>query len=209
MSGLTQSTVLWHAPLHLAAEERHIMGMPAETSITTITELLALPEDGLRHELLDGEHVVTPAPVPRHQLAVGAFVHALQDVVWDREDMEVFTSPADIVLGPRTLVQPDIFVIRRHPGNPPRSWDDVGIPLLTIEILSPSTAARDRGRKRKLYLNAGVREYWIIDVEARVVERWRSGDERPEIVDGVLEWLLAEGVGGTIDLPGIFERIAR
>ena len=79
--------------------------------------------------------------------------------------------------------------------------------MMTVEILSPSTAARDRGKKRKLYLEAGVEEYWIVDIDARVVERWRTGDQRPEIVDGTLEWYLSAGVTGSIDLPRLFERI--
>ena len=141
------------------------MGMPARVSVTTIPDLLAIPADGLRHELLDGEHVVTPAPTLRHQLAVRAMVHALEESLWNVRVVHLLTSPADIVLGPRTLVQPDIFVVHRDPDDPPRSWSDVGIPLLALEILSPSTAARDRGKKRQLYLDAGVQEYWIVDID--------------------------------------------
>ncbi len=74
-------------------------------------------------------------------------------------------------------------------------------------VLSPSTAARDRGIKRRLYLEAGVEEYWIVDVDARMVERWRAGDVRPEIIDKELGWELSVGVGGTIDLVVMFERI--
>lgn len=93
------------------------MGMPALHPVTTIEELLALPEDGLRHELLDGVHVVTPAPALLHQRAVGALYRHLLEALRDRDDAEVFTSPADVVLGPRTLVQPDLFVVRRVPGR--------------------------------------------------------------------------------------------
>jgi len=185
------------------------MGMPVPTPVTTIEELLALPEDGLRHELLDGEHVVTPAPALRHQQVIRDLLHALEQALRECQDVDLLTSPADMVLGPRSLVQPDIFVTRRHPDRPPKGWRDVGIPLLAIEILSPSTAARDRGKKRRLYLEAGVEEYWIVDMDARIIERWRAGDQRPEILENTLEWSLTVGVSGAIDIPSLFRRVTR
>ena len=177
------------------------MGMPAPHAVTTIEELLALPEDGLRHELLDGEHVVTPAPTKLHQRVLAEFYHALRPAIHARADIEVLFSPADIHLGPKTLVQPDLFIVVRDN----RSWADTPAPMLTVEILSPSTAARDGGKKRRLYLEAGVEEYWVVDIDARLVERWRQGDDRPEIVDETLAWSLSVGAAGEIDLPALFE----
>lgn len=172
------------------------MGMPASQPITTIEALLSLPDDGQRHELLDGDHVVTPAPRPDHERAVGELLHALQTSVRDLADFEVFGGPADIRLSPRTLVQPDLFVVRSHRDRRFRRWEDAPTPLLAVEVLSPRTAARDRGTKRRLYLESGVEEYWIVDLDARLVERWRAGDERPEIVDGALNWSLSGGASG-------------
>ena len=183
------------------------MGMPAPQPVTTIEELLALPEDGQRHELLDGVHVVTPSPSPRHQVVLRELYEELARAVRDRSDVEPLWSPADIRLGPQTLVQPDLFLVRSRPGQALEQWQDVGTPLLVIEVLSPSTAARDRGAKRQVYLDAGVEEYWIVDSDARMVERWKPGDKRPEIVDGKLEWALSTGAGGSIDLPNLFKRI--
>ena len=101
------------------AEEVQIVGMPAhQTDITTIDELLALPEDGMRHELLDGEHVVTPSPRLDHQVVVGDTYWNIRNVLDDRDDLQLFTSPADVVLGPQTLVQPDLFVDRRVAARP-------------------------------------------------------------------------------------------
>jgi Uma2 family endonuclease len=74
-----------------------------------------------------------------------------------------------------------------------------------VEVLSPGTAARDRGVKRRLYLEAGVEEYWIVDLDARLVERWRAGDERPEIVEGELAWALSVGASGAVSVPSLFE----
>jgi Uma2 family endonuclease len=186
-----------------SAEEAQIMGMPAPRPVTTIEELLALPEDGFRHELLNGEHVVTPAPTKLHQRVLAEFYVGLHTALRGRGDIEVLFSPADIHLGPKTLVQPDLFIVVRDN----RSWADTPAPMLAVEILSPSTAARDRGKKRRLYLEAGVEEYWVVDIDASLVERWRQGDDRPEIVDGMLTWSLSVGASGEIDLLALFDRL--
>ena len=184
------------------------MGMPAPTeTVTTIEELLALPEDGMRHELLDGVHVVTPAPALPHQYMVGQAFLALSRALEGRDDLLVFTSPADIVLGPKTLVQPDVFVIVHQHGKAPERWTDVGVPVLGIEVLSPSTASRDRGSKRRIYQRAGVAEYWIVDLDARLVERWRPRDERPEICDSVLQWTSPGGASVATDFAALFTKV--
>jgi Uma2 family endonuclease len=193
------------AELPSSAEEAQIMAMPTVSQpVTTIEELLALPEDGQRHELLDGVHAVTPAPTYGHQHVLSRLFSALVEALKGRSDLEVLSSPADIVLAPRTLVQPDLFVLRVDPEAPPRGWQDVGVPVLAIEILSPGTAARDRGIKRRIYQRAGVAEYWIVDIDARLMERWRPDDLRPEIVDASATW----GPDGapllSVDLNGLF-----
>ena len=181
------------------------MGMPAPTeTVTTIDELLALPEDGMRHELLEGVHVVTPAPTLPHQGIVGESYLVLRLALEGCDTLKVFMSPADITLGPKTLVQPDVFVIAHKPGKPPARWGDVGVPVLGIEVLSPSTASRDRGTKRRIYQRAGVNEYWIVDLDARLVERWLPDDDRPEICDAVLQWIPPNGPTVTVDVPSIF-----
>lgn len=180
------------------------MAMPAVPAVTTIEELLALPDDGLRHELLDGVHVVTPPPRYSHQSVLGHVFFALYRALEARDDLKVLSSPAEVVLGPRTLVQPDLFVIRKQPGKRIEKWADVGVPVLAIEILSPRTASRDRGAKRRIYQEAGVAEYWIVDLDAQLVERWRPGDERPEVLSDVLTWDPVPGVTARIDLPQLF-----
>ena len=182
------------------------MGMPAlSREVTTIDALLALPEDGLRHELLDGVHVVTPSPSLLHQVALREFSLALLEALKGQVHLQLLWSPADIVLGPRTLVQPDLFVVRQQPDRPLRTWEDVGVPVLAVEILSPSTAARDRGAKRRIYQEAGVAEYWIVDLDARLVERWRPEDARPEVLSEALTWTIPGAAAPlTIDLPRLF-----
>jgi Uma2 family endonuclease len=164
------------------------MSMPAIRPVTTIEELWALPDDGQRHELLDGVHVVTPSPALPHQRIVLALVVGLRAALRDRKDLEVLTSPADIRLGLRTVVQPDLFICRVDPTAPPSDWPGLGTPIVAIEILSPGTASRDRGAKRRIYQRAGVAEYWVVDPDARLIERWTPNDLRPEILDQLLEW---------------------
>lgn len=181
------------------------MAMPVPPApITTIDELLALPEDRLRHELLDGAHVVTPAPALPHQALVKALALAIDRALTGRPDLQLLWSPADVVLGARTLVQPDLFVVRKAPGQVLRSWKEAGIPVLAIEVLSPATAARDRGAKRRSYQQAGVAEYWIVDPDARLLERWRPEDTRPEVVSGDLVW---DAAPVTITLPDLFASV--
>ncbi len=187
------------------------MGMPAaHPDVSTIEELLALPEDGMRHELLDGVHVVTPAPRFRHQHALSELHQRLVAFLQDQPEWLALWSPADITLGPKTLVQPDIFVVPT-PVDPDPDWRDVSDLKLAIEVLSPSTAARDRGEKRSIYQRAGIAEYWIVDLDARLVERWRPEDERPEVLRESITWPPGGGDGDpvlTIDLMQFFERVS-
>jgi Uma2 family endonuclease len=81
-----------------------------------------------------------------------------------------------------------VFVAPTTEKGRPRDWRDISSLLLAVEVLSPSTARADRQRKRRIYQSEDVPEYWIVDLDARVVERWRPGDERPEILAEVLVW---------------------
>ncbi|HEY4320373.1 MAG TPA: Uma2 family endonuclease [Gemmatimonadales bacterium] len=175
----------------------------------SVEELLALPEDGLRHELLDGEHVVSPTPRLAHQRAVRELYRVLEPLVRNRDDVELFCVPGDLRLNARTVVEPDLFLLPSLPGPRVQDWAAAPIPLLVVEVLSPSTAARDRGQKRRLYLDAGVEEYWIVDLDARVIERWRGGESRPEILEVALQFALDVGVTGSINLAEFFGEVLR
>lgn len=164
------------------------------------------PDDGNRYEVIDGDLVVTPAPSWAHQRMVGA-LHALL-VAWTSVHGvgDTLLSPADIGLEPGGLVQPDLFVVPPNDdGSKPRDWRDVTRLLLAVEVLSPSTAREDRGRKRKLFDRVGVPEYWIVDSEQRVVERWRPGDDLPELCNRTLVWHPPGAVAPlVIDMPKLF-----
>jgi Uma2 family endonuclease len=166
------------------------MGMPATSQhYWTPADLRALPDDGLRHECIDGEHIVTPAPRAPHQRAAGTLFRALGDYLDDQPVGEGLFSPADLELIDGNLVQPDVFVTRRDAGGgTPREWPDMRALHVAIEVLSPTTARYDRGLKRRFFQRADVGEYWIVDLDARLVERWRHGTDRPEIASDILEW---------------------
>ena len=86
------------------------------------------------------------------------------------------------------MLQPDLFVVPDAPGGRGKTWRDVKSLVLAVEALSPSTARADRIKKRTIYQDESVPEYWIIDLDARVIERWRPADARPEILVEMLAW---------------------
>jgi Uma2 family endonuclease len=181
------------------------MGMPQTTHLWTPDEVRALPADGHRYEVVAGELLVTPSPSFSHQEATGRLLLALSAYLQGNSVGHAAFSPADLTPEPGALVQPDVFVVGLIAGRRPRDWADIERLLLAIEVLSPSTARADRTVKRRLYQRAGVPEYWIVDLEARLVERWRPGDARPEILTDVLEWIPEEGLEPLrIELPQFF-----
>jgi Uma2 family endonuclease len=185
-----------------------LMSMPLPSATWTAEMVLALPDDGLRHEVVDGEHLVTPAPTLRHQAAARALFVVLYHYL-DRVPVgSVFESPADIRLDPQTLIQPDVFVVALIEGREPKTWAEISDLLLVIEVLSPSTARVDRGRKRLRYMRSNVAEYWIVDLDSQLVERWLPGEMRPEIVRESLTWQPDPASPPlVVDLPAFFAGI--
>ena len=184
------------------------MGMPQTIDDWTAERVRALPDDGWRHEVVDGELLVTPAPSWRHQAAVGALYRRLHEYLSRERAGAVVVAPADIELDDRTLVQPDLFVVPLRAGRRPESWAEAGALLLVIEVLSPATARADRQTKRQRYQRAGAGEYWIVDLDARLVDRWRPEDTRPEIVGERLEWTAAGASGPlVIELGAFFSEV--
>jgi Uma2 family endonuclease len=183
------------------------MGM-AETARTWTREMvLALPDDGNRYELFDGELLVTPAPAGLHQVALMRLYNVIAPYVLEQHLGETLWSPADLSLGGDQLSQPDLFVVPFLPP-PPMAWSGFPDPILIVEVLSPSTARADRIVKRRRFQRVGIPEYWIVDLDARAVERWRPGDERPELLDERMTWN-PEGAAAwlEIDLPGLFRSV--
>jgi Uma2 family endonuclease len=182
------------------------MGMAQASTTWTAERLRALPEDGKRYELVDGELLVTPSPGWVHQTAAAELVRRLDGYVRLNSVGVARFAPADISLGEDEVLQPDLFVVPASLN--PRTWQDVQSLLLVIEILSPGTARYDRLVKRRRYQRARVPEYWIVDLDARLVERWRPDDTRPEILTEILEWTPAPGLTPmVIQLPEFFVEV--
>lgn len=174
----------------------------------TAADWQALPSDGNRYEIIDGELFVTPAPSYDHQDAVLLLAMQIRPYVEGHLIGRAAISPADVEFGNDTVVQPDLFVTSLVNGKRPRNWSDIRGLVLAVEILSPSTARVDRTRKRALYQREGVPEYWIVDVDARLIERWRPEDARPEIVTERLEWQPDSAQPPLVlDLPSLFAAI--
>lgn len=184
------------------------MGMPALARTWTREEVLALPDDGNRYELVDGELLVTPSPRPLHQTAVLRLLVTLHRYVEEHRLGTVFHSPADLDLRSRQLMQPDIFVVPRSHGTRIREWQEVGIPLLVIEVLSPRTACYDRVVKRRRFQRSGVPTYWIVDPDARIVEVWAPEADRPTIATESVTWQPdAKALALSIDLVAYFRAV--
>jgi Uma2 family endonuclease len=156
--------------------------MPETQVKLTIEDFELFPEDGQRHELIDGEHVVTPAPTARHQRASGRLYLALQEAAGHGERGEVYFAPLDVVLSPTDVVQPDLLFVRRERiGIIDRRVE--GPPDLVVEIISPSSRRTDELLKRRAYERYGVGELWVVDPELEVVRIYRregEGFARPQ-----------------------------
>ena len=140
----------------------------------TYADLVALPEDQLRHELIDGEHVVTPSPGTVHQSILLNLVRLLLPYL-DRVGLgRMLVAPFDVKLSMFTVFVPDLvyFTAERF-GRVVNEKHATAAPDLVVEILSPGTRRRDKGRKRAVYDREGVREYWIVDPEARSITALR------------------------------------
>jgi len=168
------------------------MGMPATDGTWTVEMLDALPDDGQRYEIIDGELYVTPAPSDVHQFVVGEFYAHLHAYLRDSRHARATFSPADVRRGDRTRnrVQPDVFVMRLLDGARPAYPYALGDLLLAIEVESPSNPALDYQVKRPLYLRGGV-EYWIANPTARVVSRWKGMEDPGEVLSDRIEWHVA------------------
>jgi Uma2 family endonuclease len=144
----------------------------------TYDDLVRMPDDGLRHEIIDGVHYVTPSPVRRHQkllrrlfLAIGNYLEIQPDVG------EIYSAPFDTVFTQWDVVEPDLLFVAADQMNILTEPNVQGAPALVVEILSPGTKRRDLGVKRELYDRGGVREYWIVDPDGNTLTvHRRAGD---------------------------------
>jgi Uma2 family endonuclease len=150
-------------------------------TILTYEDYAALPADGRRYELHEGEVSVTPAPSPRHQQASRNLFVLLHAHVKSRRSGEVLFAPIDCILGETTIVQPDIVYLDTARLTSISGRGIEGPPTLVVEILSPSTRSIDRGVKAQIYARYRVPYYWIVDPDGRTIEAYQlaEGQYRP------------------------------
>ena len=172
----------------------------------TYQDLLALPEGTTRHEIMDGKLYVTAAPRVNHQRLVrdlGALMHGLART----HALGEVVGPVTVHVHDEMVFEPDLAFIRAdrmHIVDP--EGDVHGVPDLVVEVLSPSNRSYDRGLKRKHYLESGVPEVWLVDVETRSIEIWRPGSATAERVEDLATWRVG-GLILEIPLARIFEGI--
>jgi len=161
-----------------------------------------------RYEAVDGELLVTPAPRPPHQYTAQILLAHLAAYARRHGVGLALLPPADISFGAQSIVQPDLFVVPAAQARPLLEWSQVTSLELAVEVVSPSSARADRGAKRRHYQRHGVREYWVVDLDARLIERWRPNDERPEVLDRELSWQPNPAAAPlVIDLPSFFAEV--
>ncbi|HVT57085.1 MAG TPA: Uma2 family endonuclease [Thermoanaerobaculia bacterium] len=140
----------------------------------TYDDLLRLPEDRLRHELIDGEHFMSPSPTLQHQRIVLNLGRILSTFVLARRLGEVFVAPLDVLFSNVDVVEPDVLYVASEGADRLQERFIAGAPDLVVEVLSKSTRGLDKIKKRRLYERGGVREYWIVDPTTETVEIYRA-----------------------------------
>ena len=164
----------------------------------TRADYMALPE-GFRAELLDGVLVKEPAPTVWHQVVVGKILQQLVELVGLHRAV---TSPIDVFVDDHNILQPDVLVLSEIDAVVPGD-KEAATPVLVVEVLSPSTATRDRNQKVGIYLGAGVREVWLIDPASAAGEIHRIGGVESFTVGELPVSRIVPGF--TVDLARVLE----
>jgi Uma2 family endonuclease len=144
----------------------------------TYDDLLAMPDDGLRHEIIDGVLYVSPSPGLPHQFALGKLYQAVANFLDANPVGEVYLAPFDVVFTRHDVVEPDLLFITTERLAVLTERNVSGAPDLVVEVLSPSTRRVDLTLKRALFEREGVKEYWIVDPIHGTVEVSRREGER-------------------------------
>ncbi len=151
---------------------------PVDTRLT-YDDFLLFPDDGKRHEIIDGEHYVTPSPNLRHQDLVGRLYVAISAYLATRPGTgRLFLAPLDVVLSHHDIVEPDLLFVAADQRDILTEKNVQGPPALVVEVLSKSTRKRDAQIKRRLFERTGVREYWLVDPELDSVQVFRPVEGR-------------------------------
>jgi Uma2 family endonuclease len=139
------------------------------------------PDDGNRYEVIDGKLYVTPPPIERHQNALAELFGRIWPYVKERQLGRVYFAPLGVVLDEENGVQPDLVYVSNERRSIIVERGLEGAPDLVVEVLSPSTRARDRGLKMRRYAAAGIPHYWIIDPLVQTLEAYRLSAQGYEL----------------------------
>lgn len=151
---------------------------PAHDTRLTVDDFMLFPDDGKRHEIIDGVHYVTPSPVTRHQAISGRLFLSLGNFLAEHPRLgRVFYAPFDVIFTRWDVVEPDLLVIAGDQLDILTTKNVQGAPALVVEILSPGTRKVDEQIKRRLFDRGGVREYWLIDPELDLVKVYRRQED--------------------------------
>jgi Uma2 family endonuclease len=170
----------------------------------TYADLVALPDDQLRHELIDGERFVTPSPATGHQIILMNLIRLLLPYLDEHRLGQLLSAPFDIKFSLFTVLVPDLvyFTAERF-ARVVNDRHATAAPDLVVEILSPGTRRRDKGRKRAVYDREGVCEYWIADPEAQSITALRRPHPHAGLADVITATLAAGDVLESPLLPGL------
>ena len=135
-------------------------------------QYVCFPDDGRRHEVIDGDHYMNPAPTTDHQRFSRRIQFQLYDQIEETERGEVFNAPTDLQLTDHDIVQPDLIIVMSERRSIITPTKVKGTPNLIVEILSPSTKKNDCVLKKELYERVGVPEYWIVDPDENMVDQF-------------------------------------
>ena len=141
-----------------------------QRTVWTYDDYAALPDDGNRYEVLDGELVMAPAPTIGHQVGLLNLIFAVRQHVKSHKLGECYIAPCDIILDPRTVVQPDFIFVSNDRSSIVTEKNIQGTPDLVVEVLSPSTIQRDRVTKLRLYARFKIPHCWLLDPMTRILE---------------------------------------
>jgi len=150
--------------------------------VWTYADYCVLPQDFNRHEIIEGDHVVTPSPTTKHQRVLAKLTSLLIVHVSTHNLGTVLAAPLDVLLAPTSVVQPDLLFISKERQDIIKEANIQGAPDLVVEVLSPSTAAIDRGGKMALYARYGVSHYWILDARHLTLETYEIREGEYELI---------------------------
>lgn len=167
----------------------------------TYDDLLAMPEDNVIREILDGELFVSPSPFIRHQRIVRRLLVAISNYLEEHPIGEVFDAPLDTVFSIDNVCDPDVFFVSHERSSILTKKHVHGAPDFVIEVLSEFNAKNDKVRKLAIYERFDVTEYWIADPEANTIRVFRRQGKALPIVSELAA--SAADVATTPILPGL------